>query len=137
MNKTIRMAFHRPEIARTVDLDKWSFAPVKKWAWLHRAAWWFLGKTGALSNTVSEKISYKEIVIDKDSVSETILRAMDEMSIMNVRPSSVLMGPEHFDKALYEMRDTYSFTIEMGYHRKIYGLPVTIVPWMRGVVVMP
>lgn len=136
---TIQMTFHRPETTMVAVSDQWRFKPVKRWVWLQKAAWWFLGKTGALSLGYEPKTTYKQVVIDKRGVREAILAAIHEMEISMVRPAHVYIGPDEIRSLTLEMRDyaAFSFDIQMGYNREIFGLPVTVIPWMRGVLVVP
>ncbi len=39
--------------------------------------------------------------------------------------------------ACANITERFSFGAEFGYGRNIYGLRVTVIPWMRGMVVMP
>lgn len=137
MDNRFVMTFARPEFVRAISLDHWRFAPRKRWAWLHRVAWWFLRKTGGVSNAMKETVEYKQIVIDRQRVSEQIMAAIDELHIAHIKPMRVYMGPDQFDEAMMEMRGGYTFDVRMGYNREIFGLPVTVIPWMRGVLIVP
>lgn len=136
MSNIIRMVFHRPETTSFKSKTDWNFKPVKRWSWLHKMSWWFLRKTGALQNADIECTEYREIIIDRKEVSETIFSAMNEMNIGHIRPKAIYMGPESFRQALHE-RDSYGFTLSMGHNYEMFDLPVTVIPWMRGVVVVP
>lgn len=137
MDNQIRLVFHRPELMEFVSADKWTFAPQKRWSWLHRAAWWFLRKTKGVSNAIDCKTTYKEVVINRKRVADRIMQTIDELNIANIRPAEIFMGPDEFDEAMHEMRDSYSFSVQMGLDRKLFDLPVTIIPWMRGIVIVP
>jgi hypothetical protein len=137
MENRFVMRFARPEHVRFVSQNEWAFEPRKRWAWLHKAAWWFLRKTVGVSNAIKDRVDYKEVVIDRNRVADQICRAMDEMHIQHIRPGEVFMGPDMFDAAMMELRSSYEFQVEMGYNRTMFGLPVTVVPWMRGVLVVP
>jgi hypothetical protein len=137
MDNQIRLVFHRPQVTEFISVNKWKFAPTKRWAWLHRAAWWFLKKTSGVNNAIECKTTYKEVVIDNKLIAERIMQTINELNIANIRPAEIFMGPDEFSEAMYEMRDSYSFSVPMGYNREIFGLRVTIIPWMRGMVVVP
>jgi hypothetical protein len=137
MKDPIKLVFHRPEPMEFVSADKWKFTPAKRWAWLHRAAWWFLSKTNGISNAIDSKTTYKEVVINRKRITDRIMQAIDELHIANIRPAEVFMGPEEFDEAMHEMRDSYSFSVQMGFNRELFGLLITIIPWMRGIVIVP
>lgn len=137
MENRIVMTFARPEFGRMVSFDDWHFAPRKWWSWLHKAAWWFLRKTGGVSNATKHTVEYKQIVIDRQRVAEQIMAAIDELHIGHKKPGRVYMGPDQFNEAMTELRDHYRFSVRMGYNREIFGLPVTIIPWMRGILIVP
>lgn len=137
MENKFVMRFARPENVRFVSQDEWSFEPRKRWAWLHKAAWWFLRKTGGVSNAIKDRVYYKEVVIDRKRVVDQVLQAIEEMGIQHIRPREVFMGPDMFDKAMIELRSSYDFSVSMGYDQTMFGLPITVVPWMRGVLVVP
>lgn len=137
MDNRFVMTFARPEFVRMVSFDKWHFSPRKWWVWLHKAAWWFLRKTGGVSNAIKDTVEYKQIVIDRQRVADQIIAAMEEMHILHIKPARVFMGPEQFDEAMMEVGRDYNFEILMGHDRRMFGLPVTVVPWMRGILVVP
>lgn len=138
MRNHITMAFQRPEHISYVSMDEWAFTPQKRWRWLHQAAWWFLRKTKGVGNMVKDRTEYRTVTINAKNVADTIVRSMKELHIAHMRPKQVFMGPSQIDELHADPRfyDPLRFTAPVGFNRKVFGLPVTVVPWMDGVLVV-
>ncbi len=137
----IEMALYRPETTPFVSLDDWHFEPRKWWRPLQRAAWWFLRKTGGVNNAIKDKTEYRRIVIDTAKVGETIMQAIHEANMAHIRPNKVYMGPAQIDGLMsdpdyFRSMAPQQFDVRMGFNRSVFGLPVQVVPWMDGVLVV-
>jgi hypothetical protein len=55
-------------------------------------------------------------------------------------PTKILMGGEDYEALMRSPAVRQSFVVNAEFHygkREIYGLTVTVIPWMRGTLVMP
>ncbi len=141
MRQHVEMTFMRPETVSYVSADEWCFEPVKRWRPMQRLAWWFLRKTGGVSNAIKDRADYRRIVIDTKKVGDAIMRAMHEAQMARLRPSKVFMGPAQVDGLMsdpdyFRSMLPQNFEVRMGFNREVFGLPVTVVPWMDGVLVL-
>ena len=61
------------------------------------------------------------------------------MREFNYHPSRLLIGAEDFEELMHEKEISESMTFRANYydHQEIVGLKVTVIPWMRGVLVLP
>ena len=108
-------------------------------AWVQKLAFRFLRWTGALSNSMTEKITYERFTLDTQNFIERIFRQMTELERRNVKPERLLIGGEDFQRLMGspEIHNVLNFSAPIGWGREIYGLKVEVIPWMRGMVVLP
>jgi hypothetical protein len=97
-------------------------------------------KGGSIS--VGEKINITRHTIDTDDFIERLLRQESNLiAHFNIRPTRVLMGTKDFSAMMncIEIRRGLGFTFNTSYNygREILGLRVEVIPWMRGILVMP
>jgi hypothetical protein len=55
-------------------------------------------------------------------------------------PTTVLMGAEDYEELMSSPAVRQSFTVHAEFNygrREVYGLTVKVIPWMRGILVMP
>ena len=123
------------------------FKPAGRFQWLQRLAWLALVK---LSDSRRIDFIHERIVIDRDKLLSDG-KLLDAISSQiteiyrqyNVRGARLLIGAEDFHRlqSMPECRQKISFGIEFsmrdGRHDFIFGLSVQVIPWMRGMLVMP
>lgn len=112
--------------------------------WLHRALWRALHKLDALEHPEVEETHYVAVVIDADRVMERIWQAnVEAFSALGRRPTQVLIGPDDIAELMQD--DTFKrlsmapptrIIGKIGFDREVFGLPITIVPHMQGVLVL-
>lgn len=127
----------------------YEFKPKQGWVRLQRFLFWLLGKIGARHTFMVT--SHKRVVVNRESFEKAIWSQISYIhDYMNVRPTTVLMGPEDFtrlansDKPVLTLT-TFNFNVDievrkvnpMGYGRKVFGLKCYVVPWMSGILVLP
>lgn len=127
--------------------DEYAFNEKGKVLWLQRALFWVLEKLGCQQ----EKIGYKQVVIDTGDFVERLKRhRSDVWSRLPLEggPTELLIGAEDFDELMSVPGVQCLIQFKAGYevghrtrrgdtHYRIMDLNVVIVPWMRGMVVMP
>lgn len=144
MGDVVEFAIYKERRIPVVDVDKWTFAPKGRLAFLAKAAWWLLHKLHALQNTMSDKVSYKRVQLNKADVFDKILEMRFRLLEEGLRPSRIYIGAETLDElyASKQFRELsyavqpMSFNVRAGHNRTLFNLPITIVPYMIGVIVL-
>lgn len=137
MKNVIRLHTYRRETISITDWDRWIYTRKN---WFTDQMWKLLHKLGCLSNPVDDTYKYKMVEVDTESVGKAILKCLDGMHMMYMKPTRVYMGQDEFDRHVYSKDyDRYAqidFTVEMGYNQKIYGIPVSVIPHMSGILIV-
>lgn len=141
----IDMVFHEPlNVLRDVP-DAYRIEPTGRWRYFHRAAWWLLRKTGAVTKHQEWATEYRRVSFDTDRAMERIFKARSHLFMgRRERPAKVLIGAEDMAELMQDAAFTdaaqygrgISFTSHMWFNREVFGLPVAVVPHMRGVLVL-
>ena len=106
--------------------------------WLQKICCWTMKKLGAFD--VGEEIRYTRHTIDTESFIDRLFKQQDHIrGYFNRRPTRLLIGAEDFAALMgtEEIRQMLNFRAEYGYNKEIMGLMVEVIPWMRGILVMP
>lgn len=154
-NMCVAMRFAREKHSLIVDRDQWKFASTGRWARLQRWAWAFLLKTRALTNGVADHYAYTEIRFRSDTVLGKLMETRQAMFEVMRKPTRILIGPDVMEEITGDpaFRDCtnfiQSFTFEAPMHvghaparpgerprLEVYGMKITVVPWMRGMLVL-
>lgn len=103
--------------------------------WLQELCCWMMDKLGAYAQDRSIAYTYK--VVDISNLVKGIYTQLGMLECdYNIRGKRVLIGSEDFTRlcnapdARYHLT-TYASDIKFG------GLTVTVIPWMKGILVMP
>ncbi|OGT59756.1 MAG: hypothetical protein A3E01_04645 [Gammaproteobacteria bacterium RIFCSPHIGHO2_12_FULL_63_22] len=116
--------------------DVFTFNPKARLHWLQRACLWTLRKLGCHHWGEEEKIA--RVLIDPRRVMEALFRQHSEVAdALNEEPSRLFIGAEDFKELMMD-KDALpymTFRTEYNYGRRILGLNITVVPWMRGLLV--
>ncbi len=122
--------------------DSFAFREDKKYWWVQKTCFWILKKIGAYNQ--EQTFSYKKFTIDPQSFMERLFRQKSYITEeFNVKPSKLFIGDEDFSEMMSskEIRQSLSFNatynFNIGNETKVMGLKVSIIPWMRGIIVMP
>jgi hypothetical protein len=79
-------------------------------------------------------------IIDSDVFMERIFKQQEHLlGYFNHKPKRLLIGSEDFSELMNsdEVRNVMMFNASYNYGREICGLQVEVIPWMRGILVMP
>lgn len=131
---------------KSIDLyDTFKFNPKKKYKWLQKLCLNTLYKLGCYTSIIDTNITTIQIT-PKKFIEELLRQQHQIMKLCNYRPEKVYMGQHDFYTISGEIyNDTYPMTININYDKGvktkddyvIYGLRVTIIPWMEGILVVP
>lgn len=89
---------------------------------------------------MGEKITASRHTIDTDVFMERIFKQQEHLLVhFNRKPKRLLIGSEDFAQMMdsAEMQNMMMFNASYNYGREICGLQVEVIPWMRGILVMP
>lgn len=118
--------------------DAFVFRADRPCKWLQRLCCWIMGKLQAYDK--GETITYVRNTIDTQTFMERLFKQQDHlMGYFNRRPTRLLIGAEDFAEMMgcEQMRQQLNFRAEYNHGREIMGLQVEVIPWMRGILVMP
>ena len=118
--------------------DTFELRPERKYVLIQKACFWVLRKIGA--HSIGERVEYTRHMIDADSLLQKIF-AMDKSICrqFNREPTRLLIGSKDLSDLLMskEIYQNFSLRAEYMRDRKICGLTIEVIPWMRGILVMP
>ena len=121
--------------------DAFLFKPKGKLKVLQEAAWKFLKKCGVLEQAYEPTIKVTRHVVDPDSFMKKILLQRKYLLRDFYRHGQTLIiGSEDYADLMCSpemVPHAFNFQATFGLDKQIMGLKVVVVPWMRGMVVMP
>jgi hypothetical protein len=133
-----------PDHFRFVPKSRWKDVRGRVHQWLQRKAWAFLQRSTALEQAFEDKIEFTRHVIDTDNV---VYRLIEQKIALyegyDREGTELLIGRETFAELMNapEIRHDTSFSGEYFVHGergpRVMGLRVRVIPWMRGMLVMP
>lgn len=107
----------------------------KPLVWLQRVCCWVMDKVGAYAQDRS--ISYDYKVVDISNLVEGIYTQVGLLDQnYHKQATRVLMGSEDFTQLCNAPEARYHLTVYAS-DRRFGGLTVTVIPWMKGILVMP
>lgn len=118
--------------------DTYCFRKDRPYHRLQRLCCWIMAKLQAYDT--GENITYTRHTIDTQTFMERLFRQQDHLlGYFNRKPTRMLIGAEDFAEMMgsEEIRQTVNFRAEYNHGREIIGLQVEVIPWMRGILVMP
>lgn len=118
--------------------DAFKFRKDRPYHWLQKLCCWILKKLGAYYTDYTIKITRH--TINTQSFLERLFKQQAHIEeAFNMRPTRLLIGAEDFTEMMgcEEIRQVFQFTAEYRHGRSIMGLAVEVIPWMRGILVMP
>lgn len=120
------------------DTESYQLRRDRPLPWLQMAALWLLKKLGAYR--IGELVTVERHTIDAPTFMDRVFAQRAELQkSFNVCPSRLLIGSEDYAEMMQETaaNQAFSFSAKYGYNREIMGLKVEVIPWMRGMLVMP
>lgn len=124
--------------------DTFVFRKDRKHHWLQRLCCYVLGRIGAFQNVTY--ITYTRVVLDSAPLAKHL---MDQYHIVRSEmsgggPLHVLIGPDDFEELWHaEYQSGGISRFGLGAHVGINGrhtimdMEVTVVPWMKGILIVP
>lgn len=124
--------------------DTFRFRPERGWKPLQKLCCFILSKIGAINTRIEESIQRIDIR-EKDFMTAFMRQHNEIMKRCQYTPERVYMGREDFCEFASLPEFKYSAPVsfkarhEVWYmsERFIIGLPITVIPWMKGVLIVP
>lgn len=158
MKKPIRMVFYQPGPLSYMPTSAYEMNFKGPWAWLQRLCFKILNMSGGLRPHFDAFQIVQEVVIDPDQTADKIYRmAADQLAMLRDEPPKrILLGRKEFmslHQALGDIRSVAYFSFELDYYkeeryrtndpyrpyqtrRTLYKVPIEVIPWMEGVLVL-
>ena len=139
MSKRVEfIEWHETSRMRLVP-DAYAFSEKRGWHWLQRVCLWILRKLRC--QHYEEVVDVQRHVLHCESFMESIFRQNRSVqAVFNRKPTRLVIGSEDYEELMGspEVRQ-YVALSGLDYHHgtTIQGLRLEIVPWMRGMVVLP
>lgn len=139
MNKQIvEFVAHREITNRIVREGVFEFRKDRPAHWLQKLCFFVLRKLGAFR--IDDVISVERHIIDSDEFMGRLFEQnVNIQKFFNMRPERVLIGSEDYSKLMEQeiARHQFGFSARYAISHNIFGLKVEVIPWMRGILVMP
>jgi hypothetical protein len=121
--------------------DAWSLRKDFRWKWQARLANWLIRRIGVFAREPT--VDIERIIIDPPAIMQRLFEQQAAMLDMNREPKRMLIGSEDFAELMHQPEIRHYFTVDCDYYkygsdgRRIMGLTIEVIPWMRGILVMP
>lgn len=105
---------------------------------LQKICIWILRKLGCYY--IKETVSVSRHILDARTFMERLYKQKGEIfKLLNREPTMVLIGARDYHELMSgpEFTQVFAFSAEYMKDRRIMGLTVKVIPWMRGILVMP
>lgn len=108
----------------------------KPFVWAQEVCCWVMRKLGAYSEDHTTVYSHVKVVDVSDLVEGIYTQVGMLGSNHNLRAHRILMGSEDFTRLCQAPEASYHLTVYAS-SPKFGGLTVTVIPWMKGILVLP
>ena len=107
--------------------------------WWDRPRWWLVKLLGG--KNPHDTLEVRRIPVDGKVFAERLFKQKREITKQFRREATtILMGAEDYEELMHSpvIRKQFTMNSSFNYGRhEIYGLTVNVIPWMRGILVMP
>jgi hypothetical protein len=106
--------------------------------WLQKICFFILRKLRAFY--IGESVTIERHKLDGKTFIERLFKQQQWIiEYFNKQPKQMIIGAEDYAELMNEIAttQTFSFLAEYGYNRNIMGITVQVIPYMRGMLVLP
>ena len=138
MKQQVRFVAHTRSAERFDDTDAFEFRKDRPMHWLQKVCLFMLRKLGAYH--IGETVVIERHEIDDEAFMRRIFeQKMNLYRFFDMEPKELLIGAEDYAEMMDETASSMSFQFHAEYwkDRRVLGLSVRVIPWMRGILVMP
>ena len=154
--QVIRMSFLENSSIEMIPTSAWEIKHTRRWRWLEHICWRIMLWTGCVHPHFDRNQLVRNVAIDTGKAAEEICRlAKHQLALIDWKPERVLLGRPQFDAIVgnpENFRRPFGFEIELARRENsspkdewrryydpgitIFRVPVQVVPWMDGVLVL-
>jgi hypothetical protein len=120
--------------------NKFEFRADKKFHWIQKILFWCLKNIGAYSKSEDIKLERYEFNTD-DLINEILRQDENILNFYHHRGEKLLIGSENFSRLMNSREFNQMVTINAPYlygsDYCFYNLKITVIPWMKGMLVVP
>lgn len=142
MKQTVTFIEPHPKFKTVTDNNAFAVREDRPHVWLQKVCCWVLRKLGAYRIDTQTKIEYR--TIDADTFMDRIAEQRASVfELLNCQPKELLIGAQDYAELMHEADIPFPFSFSASYAvgergvAQIMGLKVRVIPWMRGVLVLP
>jgi len=145
--ETVRFLEWTPQTVTDVEPDVFVFKPRgnRVWVWVLKAVWKFLVDMGVVKPNRISHTTYTQRVLEPGSFVERLFAQRSSlMEHFRKDGRRVLIGAEDYRELMRETEASMThFQFDAQYQscqdgkRRIFGMTVEVIPWMKGCLVMP
>ena len=139
----------REQVIHAIELRRYStFTPSPDYftfrreclhKWLQRVCFWILRRIGCF--VMDESVRVERYIIDGDTFIDRALKQHEALATLLMRePKKILIGAEDYHDLMLEGKvSNIAFNFQTKYEKnyELFGMTVHVIPWMRGLLVMP
>lgn len=139
MRNIVQFVETRESVRSFIVPDHFKFKPRGRMQFLQRWAWRFLQWRLALEQAYEDRSFFTRHTIDVDDVMQRLMKQRESAFAHGFDPKELLIGSEDFAEMMGSPRihQAMEFHTEYSRDRRVMGLRVRVIPWMRGTLVMP
>lgn len=107
--------------------------------WWDRPRWWLVRRLGGVCPLDTVKVT-RVPVGGKDFMDRLWKQKRALVESFRREPSTLWIGSEEYEELMGSpaVREAFMFHSDFSYgRREVYSLTVRVIPWMRGMIVMP
>lgn len=136
----IQMSFLESAGKNLVPTTAFDIIPKVRWRKIQEFCIWVLRKTKALHPHFDEHMLVREHIIPRDKATSEIIRmALPQLQMLGHAPERIYIGRSEMKSLMSEPPDyglPWGFEIQGTRDMKIFNIPITVIPWMEGVLVV-
>ena len=122
----------------TIVKDQFEFRKDKKYHRLQRVLFWILAKIDCCVR--SEKVYFERHIIDSTNFMDNLFAQNGELvGIYSMEGKTLLIGPKEYSEMTGnpEVRQVFEFPTEYYLNGRVMGMSIKVIPWMKGMLVVP
>lgn len=140
MNDLVRFIYTKQDLNWTDAKDAFEFRKDRPLRWIQRILFFLLRKIGAYRRM--KELQVREVAFHVTYLMDSLMRQQHEVMQRShdYRALGVLMGNDEFERLTGEMLEIgHHLTFKTPYHcrKEIFDMPIAIIPWMKGMLVVP
>ena len=138
-NNIISMYVHKSSIIK-VPTNSYEFKPSGRFIYIKNLLWKILKKSNSLKSYFDQEIAIERVDIDNNELYDRIYKQYFSILDQGFKPKKVYIGIDEFQdiSSLTDNNGNYvmQFDMKLNYNRTLFNLPVTVLPYMKGLLIV-